>query len=204
MTTMAPARDDHIIWSGSGTIGDATDFGALRLVGAANTPTPTPAGATPTKTTTATTTETSTPTSTPTPPPPTPTSSATATATPTATQQPTQSLMCGAIAASFVLDGELTEWTGLSLLGLSAGNADYLNPPDPTPTASTLPRRYSVGGKLIAWCWRESSRMTASSGTATPKSGSMTASNSVSTGWLTTSSDIWKTITKSRWCPMGL
>ena len=132
------SRDDHIIWSGSGTIGDAAAFGALRLVGAANTPTPTPAGATPTKTTTATTTETSTPTSTPTPPPPTPTSSATATATPTATQQPTQALTCGALAASFVLDGELTEWTGLSLLGLSAGNADYLNPPDPTPTASDL------------------------------------------------------------------
>ncbi len=51
------SRDDRIIWSGSGTIGDAPISVRSGFVEPANTPTPTPAGATPTKTTTATTTK---------------------------------------------------------------------------------------------------------------------------------------------------
>ena len=144
------SRDDYISWSGNVTIGDSTDFGALRLVGAANTPTPTPTGATPTMTTIATSTATSTPMSTPTPQPPTPTPSATVTATPTAASHVPRVLTCGALAASFALDGNLADWTGVPFLNLNASNADYINPPDPIPAATDLAATLYCGWQTSA------------------------------------------------------
>lgn len=129
------SRDDHLIWQGSTTIGDASGFGGLRLAGIANTPTPTPTGVPPTSTPTATATEPPTATATPTA---TPTATATPSPTATATPRTVTTVQCNALVPGFTLDGNLGEWTSPALLTLDSSTAEYTYPSDPAPTAADL------------------------------------------------------------------
>ncbi len=130
-------RDNHMILEGSKTIGDASGFGALRLIGLPNTPTPTPTGSLqPTDTPTPTPSPTATPTATPTP-------TATATPTPTATVAAAV-LECPALGPDFSLDADLAEWTSAPELILNSSVASYVYP-NPGPDLADLSGAFHCG-----------------------------------------------------------